>query len=51
MKRIVIAAAIAVASLVGVAGSASAAGTFCHSVTVNVNGESVVNDAQCQTLP
>ena len=51
MKRIVIAAAIAVASVVGIASSASAAGTLCHSITVNVNGESVVNDAQCNTLP
>lgn len=51
MKRILVAAAIAVASLVGLAGSASAAGHVCHSITVNVNGESVVNDAQCNALP
>ena len=51
MKRILAAAAIAVASLVGMAGTASAAGQLCHSVTINVNGESLVNDAQCNALP
>lgn len=51
MKRIVVAAAIAVASLVGMASAATAAGQVCHSITVNVNGESVVNDAQCNALP
>ena len=51
MKRIVIAAAIAVASVIGLAGSATAAGQVCHDVSVNVNGESVLADAQCTPLP
>jgi hypothetical protein len=51
MKRIAIAAVIAVASLVGLAGNATAAGQICHDVTVNVNGESLLADAQCTPLP
>lgn len=51
MKRILAASVIAVASLIGVAGSASATGQICSSVTVNVNGESVVSDDQCNDLP
>lgn len=51
MKRFLVAAAVAVASLVGFAGTASAAGQLCHSVTINVNGESLVSNAQCNALP
>ena len=54
MRRIALAAALAVASLGALAGSASAAdpiGTLCGSVHVTINGQSVVDQDTCQVLP
>lgn len=51
MKRLFLAAALAVLSAAGFATSASAAGQVCHSVQVTVNGQDAVNDAGCADLP
>lgn len=52
MKKILIVVALAVA-VFGPAAAAQAepSATLCHSVTVTVNGEDVVNDAACNDLP
>ncbi len=53
MRRIALAATLTVASLGAIAGPASAdpAATICGSVSVTVNGQALVDQAQCQVLP
>jgi hypothetical protein len=53
VRRFALAAALAVASLGALAGSASAdtVGTLCSSVHVTVNGQAVIDQDQCQVLP
>ena len=53
MRRIALAAALAVASLGALAGSASAdpVATLCGSVHVTINGQPVLDQDQCQVLP
>jgi hypothetical protein len=53
VRRIALAAALAVASFGSLAGSASAdpVASICGSIKVTVNGEAVVDQAQCQVLP
>lgn len=46
---LVAAVAIVVAGVIGMAGPASAAVSACYSVSVTVNGEAVVDAADCQT--
>jgi hypothetical protein len=52
-KRLALAAVTAVASFGALAGSAAAdpAGTLCGSLHVSVNGQSVIDQSQCQVLP
>jgi hypothetical protein len=50
IRALVVAAVAALSSLV-VVPAASAAGEACYSVSLTVNGEAVVNEAGCQTLP
>lgn len=53
MKKTLVAVAAAL-TLLGFGASVASAepvGTLCHSVTVTVNGEDVVNDAACNPLP
>ena len=53
MRRIAVAAVVAVSSLGVFAGAAGAdpVASVCGSVSVTVNGEAVVDQAQCQVLP
>jgi hypothetical protein len=53
MRKIALAATLAVASFGALSATASAApvATICGSVQVTVNGEDVVNNAACQALP
>ncbi len=53
MRRIALTAAITAASFAALAGSAPAAPTasICGSINVSINGEAVVDQAQCQVLP
>lgn len=53
MRRIALAAALAVASLGALAGTASAdpVGTLCGSIHVTVNGQEVIGQDTCQVLP
>jgi type 1 fimbria pilin len=53
VRRIALAAALAVASLGALAGTASAApvATLCGSVNVTVNGQPLVDQSTCQILP
>lgn len=53
MKRIALAAAVAVTSFGAVAGPAAAdpVATFCGSINVTVNGQALVAQDQCQVLP
>lgn len=50
--RVVAVAGVAI-GLLGFAGAAQAdpAVTVCHSVSVTVNGEAVVDDSACNVLP
>ena len=53
MKKMLVAVAAAL-TLLGFGASVAAAdpsATVCHSVTVTVNGEDVVNNAACNVLP
>ena len=53
MKKLLVAVAAALA-LLGAGASVAAAdpsATVCHSVTITVNGDDVVNDAACNVLP
>ena len=53
MRRFAIAAVLAAASFGAIASSAGAdpVATICGSVTVTVNGSSVIDQSQCQVLP
>lgn len=56
MKKTLTAIAALVLSTVGVGFTAAAAHadptiTECHSISVTVNGDNVVNEAACNTLP
>jgi hypothetical protein len=53
VRRLALAATLAVASLGALAGSASAdpAATLCGAVNVTVNGQPVIDQSQCQVLP
>ena len=53
MRRIAIAAAVAAASLALPAAAASAdpVAQLCGSLKVTVNGQALVDQAQCQVLP
>jgi type 1 fimbria pilin len=53
MRRIAVAAALALSSFGALAATASADPVVkaCGSVTITVNGSSVVDQAQCQVLP
>jgi type 1 fimbria pilin len=53
MRRIALAAVLAASSLGAFAGTAGAdpVATLCGSVSITVNGSSVVDQAQCQVLP
>jgi hypothetical protein len=50
IRASVVAVVAALSSLI-VVPAASAAGEACYSVSVVVNGDAVVNEAGCQTLP
>jgi type 1 fimbria pilin len=53
MRRVALAAIVAASSLGAFAGTAAAdpVVTVCGSVSVTVNGSSVVDESQCQVLP
>ena len=53
MRRFALAAVLAATSLGAFAGTAGAdpVATICGSVTVTVNGSSVIDQSQCQVLP
>ena len=53
MRRIALAAVLAVASFGTLASTAGAdpVATICGSITVTVNGQSVIDQSQCQVLP
>lgn len=50
MKKLLAALAAVVGAIALLAGPAAADVTVCHSVSVNVNGQSF-SDAACNTLP
>ena len=53
MRRVVLAAVVAVSSFGAFAGLAGAdpVGQLCSSVHVTVNGQALVDNDQCQVLP
>ena len=53
MRRFALAAVLAVSSFGALAATATAdpVATICGSVSVTVNGQSVIDQAQCQVLP
>ena len=53
MRRFALAAVLAVTSLGAFAGVAGAdpVATICGSISVTVNGSSVIDQSQCQVLP
>jgi hypothetical protein len=52
-KRLAVMAisALGAVGVFAVPASAAPVATFCHSVTVTVNGEDLVNDQACNVLP
>jgi len=53
LRRIATVVAVSALSFAGLAGTAAAdpVATFCGSISVTLNGESVVDQSQCQVLP
>lgn len=53
MRRIALAAVVAVSSLGAFAGTAGAdpIGQLCSSIHVTVNGQALIDNDQCQVLP